>query len=500
MSRLSVEMIGITKRFPNVLALDGVDFRLRSGEIHALLGENGAGKTTLMKILCGMYRPDSGEIFVNGERVRIRSPRDAISLGIGMVHQRFLLVDSLSVLENVVLGEGMRAVFPLRKVRGKVEEMMEKFKLKVDLDAKVWQIPVGDQQKVEILKAMYRGARILILDEPTSMIAPPEYETLFASLKELSRSGTSVVFITHKLKEALKISDRITVMRRGRVVAEYDPSRVDESVLARMMVGGELVLEEGARHRKPSNGGPIRLQVKDLYVENDRSLMAVKGVSFDLRGGEILGVVGVSGNGQSELMEAIAGMRRPKGGTIVVDGNDLSRASVGERMRLGLAYIPESKKLAISPNLSVLENTILRAYRNKAIGNFIMRRSAALEFAEDLVKKFNVVAPSLEMPAKFLSGGNAQKVTIAREVLSSPSIIVAGNPTSGLDIYSTEITHRLFLEARDRGAAILLFSEDVEEALKLSDRIAVMFDGKIVKIFETSPSAEELGLAMAVGS
>jgi simple sugar transport system ATP-binding protein len=499
MSDFSVEMVGITKRFPNVLALDGVDFRIRAGEIHALLGENGAGKTTLMKVLYGMYRPDSGEIFVKGERVRIRSPRDAIKLGIGMVHQRFLLVDSLSVLENIVLGEKMQTVLPLRELRGKVEEMMEKFKLKVDLDAKVWQIPVGDQQKVEILKAMYRGAKILILDEPTSMIAPPEYETLFASLRELSGSGASVVFITHKLREALRISDTITVMRRGRVVAECGAGQVDEAELARLMIGEDLML--GARHqRRPRKDGPVLLQVSDLHVENDRGMMAVKGVSFDLRGGEILGVVGVSGNGQSELMEAIVGMRKPKSGAILLDGKDLRRASVRERMQLGIAYIPESKRIAMSPGLSVSENAVLRAYRSGALGNMIMRRREVLEFAEDLVNSFNVVAPSLEMPAKFLSGGNAQKVIIARELLSEPRVIVAGNPTSGLDVSSTELTHRHLLEARERGVAVLLFSEDVEEALELSDRVAVMFDGRIVRFFEEVPSAEELGLAMVVGS
>ncbi|MBO3803967.1 MAG: ABC transporter ATP-binding protein [Candidatus Brockarchaeota archaeon] len=490
----SFEMLGITKKFPNVLALDNVDFKVKVGEIRALLGENGAGKTTLMKVLCGLYRPDSGKILVRGKEARIRSPKDAIGLGIGMVHQRFALVESMSVLENVVLGTKMDALFPLRRARADVEELAEKFGLKVDLDAKAWQIPASEQQKVEILKAMYRGAKILVLDEPTSMIAPSEYETLFKSLIELSRSGTAIVFITHKLKEAMSICDTITIMRRGKVVANCDPKEVSAKELAEMMIGRDLQTE--APQKSVAAGGQAVLEVEDLFVENDRGMMAVKGVSLSLRRGEILGVAGVSGNGQTELMEAIAGMRRPKGGRVTMDGKELSKLPPWKIRELGLAYVPESKRVAISPGLSVSENAILKSYSKSLSRGFLMMKESVSEYARQLVEKFNVVAPSLEMPAKFLSGGNAQKIVLGRELMSDPKVIVAGNPTSGLDVSSTELGHGLFLQARAKGVGILLISEDVDEILKLSDRIAVMLGGKITKVFDRTPPLDELSLAM----
>jgi simple sugar transport system ATP-binding protein len=494
MPEFAFEMLGITKKFPNVLALDSVDFGVKVGEIRALLGENGAGKTTLMKVLCGLYRPDSGKILVGGEEVKIRSPKDAIDLGIAMVHQRFMLVESMSVLENVVLGTKMATIFPLKKVRDDVCRLMEKFRLNVDLDAKVWQITASEQQKVEILKAMYRGAKILVLDEPTSMIAPSEYEKLFESLKELSRYGTAIVFITHKLKEAMSICDSITIMRRGKIVTNCKPNDVDAKDLAKMMIGTE-VPTEAMKEVVATRGEPI-LQVEDLYVENDRGIMAVKGVSFQVKRGEILGVAGISGNGQSELMEAIVGMRRPMKGRVLIDGKDISRMSIGQIFGLGVAYVPESRKVAISPGLSVAENAILRTYSKGVSKGFTIGKESILKYAGQLVSKFNVIAPSLEMPAKFLSGGNTQKIILGRELMSEPNLIVAGNPTSGLDVASTELGHRFLLQAKEKGAGVLLFSEDIDEILKLSDRVAVMFGGKMTKVFDQTPTLEELSLAM----
>lgn len=495
MSEFCFEMLGIMKRFPNVLALDNVNFQVKKGEIHALLGENGAGKTTLMKILCGLYKQDLGKIIVQGKEVKINSPKDAINQGICMVHQKFLLVESLTVLENIALGTKMNTFFPTKNIESKIKNLVSKYALDVDLDAKIWQISASEQQKVEILKALYRGARILILDEPTSMIAPSEYEGLFKSLKELTKSGTSIVFISHKLKEAIGISDEITIMRKGKIITTVKANEMNLNNLANMMIESDSFSHNFDKKNIITEKEPI-INIVKLFVENDRGFVAVKDVSFSLNKGEILGVAGVSGSGQNELMETIVGLRRPKSGRIEMDSKDLTKLTIKQIIDLGIAYIPESRKISISPEMSVAENSVLKTYSTNMFKGLLMKEDIINEYAKQLVDKFNVVTPTLNTPMKFLSGGNIQKIIIGRELISNPKIIIAGNPTSGLDLSATKLTHKMLEEARDNGSAVILFSEEIDEILELSNRVAVMFNGSMTKIFEKVPPLSELSLAM----
>ncbi|MFQ6080790.1 MAG: ABC transporter ATP-binding protein [Candidatus Bathyarchaeia archaeon] len=495
---IAVRMRGIVKRFPNVIANDHIDFDVKAGEIHALLGENGAGKTTLMNILFGIYRPDEGEVYIRGERVTIKSPKDAIELGMGMVHQHFMLVYPHTVAENIALGlSTSKFFFPTREVEKEVVELSEKYGLKIDPKARIWQLSVGEQQRVEIVKVLYRGARVLILDEPTSVLTPGEIEELFMILRRIAEEGRAVVFITHKLDEALAISDRTTVLRRGKVVKTVETSKTSKRELARMMVGREVLFR---LERKHVERGKVVLEVRDLHALNDKRLPAVKGVSFTVREGEILGVAGVAGNGQRELVEVITGLRRATKGEVLILGANVTNRSPGEIADKGVAHIPEERiRMGLVPNMSVAENLILKNYRHAPFSNKLFLNFTSVDqLAEKLISQYSIITPSKETPAKLLSGGNIQRLILARETSENPRLIVAAHPTYGLDVGATEQIRLLLLKQRERGAAILLVSEDLEEIMSLSDRIAVMFEGEITGIVDAEGAKkEEIGLMMA---
>ena len=499
-SNYLVEMRGIVKRFPTVVALNNVDFRVRQGEIHALLGENGAGKTTLMRILYGMYKPDAGEIIVEGRRVIIGSPRDALKMGIGMVHQHFMLVDKLTVLENIALfvEEGFRIGFD--RIRSRVEELSKTYGLKIDLDAKIWQLSAGEQQKVEIVKTLYRNVKLLILDEPTSVLTPVESEELFKSLRKMVETGKSIILITHRLNEALMASDSITVLRKGRVVAaEVKPREASRLDLVNMIVGRPLEFRPSVDSFK-KNGKPV-LEVENLRVLDDKGLVAVKDVSFILREGEILGVAGVAGNGQRELVEALTGLRKVEKGIVKIMGVNVTNASPKNIIRLGVAHIPEDRfRYGVAPDLSVAENMVMKLYGEKFSRKIFIDSEAIRKETEKLVQEFEIVTPSVNAPVSLLSGGNIQKLIVARELSINPKILIASNPTSGLDVASTNYVHWVFHRLREAGGSVLLVSEDLDEVLALSNRILVMKEGKIVREFGEGASISEVGLAMTVGA
>jgi len=494
---LLVRMVDIVKRFPGVLANDHVSFELRVGEIHALLGENGAGKTTLMNILYGIYHPDGGEIYVRGRRVEIRSPRDAMNLGIGMVHQHFMLVDRHTVAENVALGYAKSLFNPLGEIRERLREFAEKYGLKVDPDAYIWQLSAGEQQRVEIIKALYHGADILILDEPTSVLTPQETKELFKIIRRMGDEGKGIIFITHKLDEVFEVADRVTVMRRGRVVGTLKASETTKEELARMMVGREVLFR--LEKERVERGKPV-LEVENLHALNDRGLPAVRGVSFRVHEGEIFGIAGVAGNGQRELAEVIVGLRRATAGRVVIDGVDVTNRSPRFIASRGVAHIPEERlRHGIVPNLTVAENLILKDYHKEPYSRgILLNHSKVVEDAERLINRFDIVTPSPFTPAKLLSGGNIQRLICARELHKEPRLIVAAHPTYGLDVGATEYIRGILLDQRRRGAAVLLISEDLEEVLQLSDRVGVMFNGEIVGIMRPEEvSIEEIGLMMA---
>lgn len=494
-----VRMVNITKRFPGVTANDGVNFDLMAGEVHALLGENGAGKTTLMNILYGIHRPDCGEIYVKGKKVDIRSPKDAIKLGIGMVHQHFLFVEDHSVIENLALGLSRRILGYEREIEEKIKTLEEKYKIKVNLKGYIWQLSLGEQQKVEILRALLRGSDVLILDEPTSVLTPQEAKDLFNSLREMKLDGKGIIFITHKLNEVFEIADRVTVMRRGRVIATLNPRQVTAEELARIMVSSEI--PPRAERPRRSTGGVV-LDVRDLVVIGDRGEESVKGVSFRVREGEIFGIGGVAGNGQSELVQSIVGLRKVSGGKIVVMGKDVTNSSPREITELGVAYIPEERiKFGLVPNMSIAENTVLKKYYKDPFSfRKILNYDEIFDHANRVVEEFGIVASSVRAPARNLSGGNIQRLIVGRELIGEPKVIVASNPTQGLDVAATEYIRSVLLAHRDRGAGILLVSSDLDELLELSDRIAVMFRGKFTGVVEPGAvSTEELGLMMSGG-
>jgi len=497
-SPLAIRMEGITKRFPGVVANERVDFCVRKGEIHALLGENGAGKTTLMKILAGLYQPDEGQVWIDGQPVSVRSPRDAIELGIGMVHQHFMLVKSHSVAENIIVGlDAPRFVLNLRRVEKDIARLAGQYHLQVDASAKIWQLSVGEQQRVEILKALYRGARILVLDEPTAVLTPQEAEDLFHTLRSMASEGHTVVFISHKLGEVMSVADRITVLRRGEVVNTVLASETDRQDLARMMVGRDVLFRLGKRQ---SRLGDVVLETDRLTALNDKGLKALRDVSLTVRSGEILGIAGVAGNGQRELAETIVGLRPVAGGHIRVGGNDVTNKSPREVMEKGVGYIPEDRIGAgLVVNLSVAENLMLKCYRDPPIcSGFFLDRNAIAAHAEELVRAYDVKTPAIQTRTRLLSGGNLQKLILAREISSSPSLMVAVCPTRGLDVGATEAVRRLLLEQRDAGGAILLISEDLDELLSMSDRIAVLYEGRVMGVLDADEaSVHELGLMMA---
>jgi len=496
-----LELRGITKRFPGVLANDRVNFDLRPGEVHALLGENGAGKSTLMNILYGLYTPDEGEILLHGKPIELGSTKAAIEHGIGMVHQHFMLIPVMTVAENIVLATEPRRAGVLMDydaARRRVRELSERYGLIVDPDARVDRTTVGQQQRVEILKALYRGAEILVLDEPTAVLTPQEAMELFEIIRSLTTQGKSIIFISHKLNEVLEIADRITTLRRGVVVDTVAGAGATEEGLARMMVGREVLLRVDKEPAKP--GGPL-LQVENLSVIDDRGLETVHDVSLDVRAGEILGLAGVDANGQSELIDAIAGLRQPKGGRIVVDGQDITRARAKEALDSGIGHIPEDRhRRGLVLPFSLTENLALHAYRQAPNSRYgFLNLRVMVERARRLLREFDVRGGTPATPASALSGGNQQKVVLAREIDGNPKVLIAAQPTRGLDVGAIEFVHRRLIEQRDSGRAILLVSLELEEILSLADRILVIYEGRIVGEFPPTTTEEELGLAMTGG-
>lgn len=494
-----MEMQGIVKRFPGVLANDQVDFDVQSGEIHALLGENGAGKSTLMRILYGLYQPDEGQILIDGRPVKIESPHDAIQNGIGMIHQHFMLVPTLTVAENVALGlPSSRGVLTnLDQVSTRVLELAELYGLQVDPDAYVWQLAVGQQQRVEIIKALYRGAALLILDEPTAVLTPQEVSELFITLRQMVMDGHALIFISHKLQEVMDICSRVTVLRDGAVVGQLPIDKVDQGALARLMVGRELQAQPEKEEVEQVN---VRLALQDVWVDNDLGTPGLRGISLEVRDGEILGVAGVSGNGQRELAQAINGLRTVTKGTVRVGEKDITGESPAKVIAEGLSYIPEERmEDGMIKEFTVAENLILREVNMRPFsrGGFLNFRAISRQ-SEKLINQFNVKTPSQETPVKNLSGGNIQKLLLARELSRKPKVVVAAQPTRGLDIGATEYVHQVLRDQRADGTAILLISEDLDEILALSDRIIVIYEGEIMgEVIAGQTDPEHLGLMMA---
>lgn len=498
-------MQGITKRFPGgVLANDMVDFELQIGEIHGLLGENGAGKTTLMNILYGLYQPDNGRTYVFGEPVSFRSPADAIGVGIGMVHQNFKLVSDMTVSENIVLGLKSPKGFltDIASAEARISKLADQHGLQVDPKAQIWQLAVGQRQRVEILKALYRDAKILILDEPTSVLAPTEVKDFFKSLRRLKQSGISIVLITHKLDEVMDVTDRVTVLRKGRKVATQPTESVNQEKLAHMMID-EAIPSVGEKARLVSQ--EVVLQVSNLRVFDDRGIEALKGVSLEVRKAEILGIAGVSGNGQRELVEAVVGLRKPAAGSVVVAGTDITGKAPRSIIELGVAYVPENRTEDASiADFRIDENLILKDFDKQPVCNMLASRVPTLfndkeirNRAEQAIKQFGIKATGVNAKARSLSGGNLQRLVLARELHGSPALIVVPQPTRGLDVAATEYVRSILIQQRNRGAAVLLVDEDLGELLTLSDRVAVMYKGEIVGLLLPGQfSSEEIGLLM----
>jgi simple sugar transport system ATP-binding protein len=498
-------MLGITKRFPGVLANDRVDFNLRPGEIHALLGENGAGKSTLMNILTGLYRPDEGTIRVAGREVDFRSPRDAIGSGIGMVHQHFMLVPTQSATENILLGlDEPRFVLQLARYHQIIENLGRQYGLQVDPRVKIWQLSVGEQQRVEILKTLYRGATVLIMDEPTAVLAPQEIEELFRTLRSMVREGKSIVFISHKLDEVLAIADRITVLRKGEVsAAGLAGGQVSKQELARLMVGREVLFHLEKAERNP--GGRV-LEIEGLSADNDKGLPALRGLSLHVCAGEIVGLAGVAGNGQAELAEVVTGLRPPTGGSVRVHGELLvgggvryATGSQGVRRILdaGVSHIPEDRThVGTAPNLSITDNVIMKGYREAPLSHgWAIDRVEAKGKANTLRTEYDIMVPTVETPARLLSGGNLQRLILAREISSQPRLMIAMQPTRGLDVGAIESVQRLLLQQREGGAAILLVTEELDELIAMSDRVYAIYAGEIMGEM-SRPDTQSLGLMM----
>jgi general nucleoside transport system ATP-binding protein len=492
------ELRGIVKEFPGVLANDDLHFDLRPGEVHALLGENGAGKTTLMNVLAGLVHPDAGTITIGGEPADLRSPRDAIDRGVGMVHQHFRLVDRFTAAENVTLGwHTPKALIRPRELEREIARLSEDYRMRVDPGRPIWQLSVGEQQRVEILKNLYRGANILVLDEPTAVLTPQEAEQLFESLRGMAGEGRGIVFITHKLDEVMSVADRVTVLRRGRHVATVDKRETSEAELARLMIGRDLPRPPEPTPREP---GAAVLRLEAVEADDERGLPALSGIDLEVREGEILGIAGVAGNGQRALAEVVVGLREIRAGRVVLDGTDISRWGIRRRIEGGIGYCPEDRlRHGVAPELSIEDNLISKSYAKASVGGgFMLDLGGARRHARELAERFDIRAADLDAPVASLSGGNLQKVVLAREISASPRLLVAAQPTRGLDLGAAEATRRLLLEQREAGRAVLVISEELDELLVLSDRIAVIYEGRITGTFPAHRAdEEEIGLLMA---
>jgi general nucleoside transport system ATP-binding protein len=495
----AVEMRGIVKRFPGVLANDHTDFDLRPGEVHALLGENGAGKSTLMNVLAGMYKPDEGQITVNGKPVYFNSPRDAIAAGLGMIHQHFMLVPTQTVTENIVLGlSEPHFLLHLAELDKRVMALQEQYGFKVDPKAKIWQLSVGEQQRVEILKMLYRGAKVLIMDEPTAVLTPLEVDELFVTLRSMTASGHSIVFISHKLDEVLAIANRITVLRQGKVTASgISTSGVTKAQLALLMVGREVVF---SLDKNPAHPGAVALSVDDICTENDRGLPALRNFSLQVRQGEVVGIAGVAGNGQSELAQVITGLRGCSCGKVLIAGEDIANMTPNAAIKRRVAHVPEDRHgVGSSPGLSLADNLIMKNYRESPVSNgWVLNRPVIRKQANQLKISYDIIAPSIDVHARLLSGGNLQKAILAREMSAGPKLIIAVQPTRGLDVGAIEAVHKVLMLERDKGTAILLISEELEEIMALSDRIVGIYEGQNMgELPAETATLTEIGLMMA---
>jgi simple sugar transport system ATP-binding protein len=494
----SLEMIDITKSFQGVIANSDINVSISEGEILGLLGENGAGKTTLMNILFGLYQPDSGDIRINGRDIRIKSPVDSRRQGIGMVHQHFMLIQNHSVAENIALGyDDAAQMFPQRQIKDRLHSFSEKFNFNIDPSRKVWQLSAGEQQRIEIIKALINGADLLILDEPTSVLTSQETRDLFQTLNEMKAQGHLIILISHKLDEILELCDRVTVLQKGRIVGEAQTKDVDKKSLARMMVGRDIIFQI---EKDPMERSTKVITVDNVVIRDDKDLKAVKGISFDIFRNEIFGIAGVSGNGQRELVEAITGLREVESGQISIDGNDITNESVRCIYNSGIAHVPEERiKFGIAPGLCLYDNAILKQHHKQKYSNrLFLAYSKIKKHAQQLLSDFKVLAPSINVQTKNLSGGNIQKLILGREISEDPSLLVASHPTYGLDVGATEYLRKQLLQRRREGGAVLLVSEDLEEIFELCDRIAVIFQGEFMGILDSDdPRLNDIGLMMA---
>lgn len=496
-----IEMKGITKKFGDFTANDQIDLTVNKGEIHALLGENGAGKSTLMNVLYGLYAPTEGEVFINGKKVSFSGPKDAIDHGLGMVHQHFMLIQPFTVVENIILGEEPTSgiVLDKKSARERVEELSKTYGLSINATSKIQDISVGMQQRVEILKALYRKAEILIFDEPTAVLTPQETTELITILKSLAAEGKTIIIITHKLDEIKALADRCTIIRNGQKIDTVDVSEVSEMDLAEMMVGRQIDFKI---NKKPQNLGEKVLEIKDLYVNDARDLSVVNGLNLELHKGEVLGIAGVDGNGQSELLEALTGLRKVESGSIKLNGKEIANASVREIRDLGMNNIPEDRqRRGLVSEFTVAENMIIENYHEEPYSNKgILNHDVIVDHASDLMERYDVRPRRPEYLAGELSGGNQQKIILAREIDDDPDVLIAAQPTRGLDVGAIEYIHDFLIEQRDKGKAVLLVSFELDEVMKVSDRIAVIFEGKISAILDAKDATErELGLLMAGG-